>query len=178
MGQIKNYSVSEIQDMLITVHQLSVKTRNEYLEKFDSKEDEPVVSLLDLSDIGSDGYFEWECSNPLFVYLNSLDDDQVKVIQTVMYIGRDHQPPALTEAEMEEYYERKAENPYYEAPKRSLRVADPDKFLSETVSLLWKGKGWTDKSIEINTIMEKLIMLPKYFSRAFEILGMCEPAGN
>lgn len=172
MGQIKNYSVSEIQDVLIAVHQLSVKTRNEYLEKFHSQETKPVVSLLDLSNIGSNDYFEWKRSNPLFVYLNSLDDDQVKVIQTVMYIGRDHQLPEPTEAEVEEYYERKAEDPYYEAPKKSLRVADPDKFLSETVSLLWKGKGWTDKSIEINTIMEKLLKLPQYFSRAFEVLGI------
>lgn len=172
MGQVKNYSVSKIQDVLIAAHQLSVKTRNEYLEKFDSQEAGPVVSLLDLSDIGSNDYFEWERSNPLFVYLNSLDDDQVKVIQTVMYIGRDYQFPEPTEAEVEEYYERKAEDPYYEAPKRSLRVADPDKFLSETVSLLWKGKSWTDKFVEINIIMEKLMMLPKYFSRAFEVLGI------
>lgn len=172
MGQIKNYSVSEIQDVLITVYQLSVKTRNEYLEKFDSKEVEPVVLLLNFSDIGSDDYFEWERSNPLFVYLNSLDDDQVKVIQTVMYIGRDHQPPEPTEAEVEEYYERKAEDPCYEVPKISLRVSDPDKFLSETISLLWQGKNWTNKFIEIRTIMEKLMMLPKYFSRAFEILGI------
>ena len=129
-------------------------------------------SLLDLSDIESDSYFEWKRGNPLFEYLNSLDDDQVKVIQTVMYIGRDYQPPEPTEAEVEEYYEHIAEDPYYEAPKRSLCVATPDKFLSETVSLLWEGKSWTDKFIEINTIMEKLMMLPKYFSRAFEILGI------
>lgn len=172
MGQIKNYSVSQIRDVLITVHQLSLKTYNEYLEKFESQEAEAVVSLSDLSDSGFDDYLEWERSNPLFVYLNSLDDDQVKVIQTVMYIGRDYHLPEPTEEEIEEYYERKAEDPYYEAPERSLRVADPDKFLSEEVSLLWKGKSWTDKSIEIDIIMEKMMMLPKYFSRALEVLGI------
>ncbi len=172
MGQIKNYSVSQIRDVLIIVYQLSLKTYNEYLEKFESQEAEAVVSLSDLSDIGFDDYLEWERSNPLFVYLNSLDDDQVKVIQTVMYIGRDYQLPEPTEEEIEEYYERKAEDPYYEAPKRPLRVADPDKFLSEEVSLLWKGKSWTEKPAEIDIIMEKLMMLPKYFSRALEVLGI------
>lgn len=172
MGQIKNYSVSQIQDVLITVHQLSVKTYNEYLEKFASRKGESAVSLMDLSDIESNGYFEWRHSCPLFAYLDSLDDDQVKVIQTVMYIGRDYKHPDPTEAEIEEYCERKAEDPYYETPERPLRVADPDRFLSEEVSLLWNAKRWTDKSIEINTIMEKLMMLPKYFSRALEILGI------
>lgn len=169
MVQRHQYVVTDNKDILLKVRDLAIIARNNYLseEKTNSS-----CGLVDISQVGLANYFEKRQQSELFCFLNSLDDEQIKVVQAVMYIGRDHEVPMPSDEELEEYYERKAEDPYYEMPRPSLRVENPDSYLSETIALLGKGKGWEDKFIEINIIMEKLMKLPTYISRGLEILGV------
>lgn len=89
-----------------------------------------------------------------------------------MYIGRDYRVSEPSDEELEKYYEQKAEDPYFEFPEPSLRAPNPDACLSEMVEELDQGKGWKDKFIEINIIMEKLMKLSDYLLRGFQILGL------
>lgn len=169
MAQIHQYKVADYEDVLLKVQELASIARSNYLaeEKKGSS-----CGVIDLSDIETGDYFEKRRQSDLFRFLNTLNEEQVKVVQAVMYIGRDYRGSEPTEEELEKYYERKAEDPYFELPEPSLRVANPDAHLSETIEELGQGKGWQDKSIEIDIIMEKLMKLPDYLWRGFQVLGL------
>ena len=169
MAQIRQYKVADYEDVLLKVQELASIARSNYLaeEKKDSS-----CGLIDLSDIETGDYFEKRRQSDLFRFLNTLNEEQVKVVQAVMYIGRDYRGSEPTEDELEKYYERKAEDPHFELPEPSLRVANPDACLSEMIDDLGQVKNWKDKSIEIDTIMEKLMKLPDYLWRGFQVLGL------
>ena len=169
MAQIHQYKVADNKDILFKVQELAGIARSNYLaeEKADSS-----CGILDLSDVEMDDYFEERRQSDLYRFLNALDDEQVKVVQAVMYIGRDYRAPEPSDEELEKYYERKAEDPSYKLPEPPLRIANPDAYLSETIDELGQGKGWKDKSIEINIIMGKLMKLSDYLWRGFQVLGL------
>ena len=169
MVQIHQYKVADNMDILFKTQELAGIARSNYLAEGRA---DSSCGVLDLSDVEIDDYFEARRQSDLFRFLNTLDEEQVKVVQAVMYIGRDYRGLEPTEEELEKYYERKAEDPYFELPEPSLRVANPDAYLSETIEELGQGKGWQDKSIEIDIIMEKLMKLSDYLWHGFQVLGL------
>lgn len=162
------FVVSDYIDILLRVQELASNVRNDYIYKHKAKDG----SAIDLSLIELDDYYAERRNNALMTFLYQLDDDQIKVIQTVMYIGRDYEVPTPSEEVLEIYYERKAEGPDFKMPKPPIRVANPDEYLCETIEALGQSKGWKEKNIEINIIYEKMMKLPDYLLRGFKVLGI------
>lgn len=161
MEQKPHYSLVDNESVLLDVYKLAC----EESENSDSTEFILDISLIDVDIIEK---------SKLYQYLNNLDSEQIKIVQTVMYIGRDHESPSMTEEELKVYYERKAEYPDYERPKQPLCVEKPDDYLNEMVEYLGRVKSWQEKSIEIDIIMGKTLRLPDYLLRGFKILGIVE----
>lgn len=99
------------------------------------------VDNLDSLDIENWGYSKKE--QELFNFLNSLDFESVKIIQTIMYIGRDH------DYDKTDSYEAR-----YEDYRKSL-----------------DSNGWNDKEIEVSQIVQK-VPLDIYLKDGFDILGI------
>ena len=99
------------------------------------------VDNLDSLDIENLGYSKKE--QELFNFLNSLDFESVKIIQTIMYIGRDH------DYDKTDSYEAR-----YEDYRKSL-----------------DSNGWNDKEIEVSQIVQK-VPLDIYLKDGFDILGI------
>lgn len=76
-------------------------------------------------------------------YLNSLDFEDVKMIQTIMYLGRDK--GYTTNNSSEETYRKNRE--------------------------YMDNVGWNDKGIEVEQIIQKL-PLDEYLEEGFKILGI------
>lgn len=170
MRKVVRYTVEENREMLLQVLDNAQKTHQALTKwKMSHREDkESAVSVTE----HLDEYYAERRNTPLFVYLNELDFEQVEIIEAVMYIGRDYPDPPITDEEMEQYYEHKADNPDYEMLPKPLLAYDPDAVLSEKVQEISMGKEASEKEIDIDHIMSKWAMLPKYFSRAFEVLGV------
>jgi hypothetical protein len=99
------------------------------------------VDNLDSLDIENWGYSKKE--QELFNFLNSLDFESVKIIQTIMYIGRDH-----------DYDKTDSYEAGYEDYRKSL-----------------DSNGWNDKEIEVSQIVQK-VPLDIYLKDGFDILGI------
>ena len=99
------------------------------------------VDNLDSLDIENLGYSKKE--QELFNFLNSLDLESVKIIQTIMYIGRDH-----------DYDKTDSYETIYEEYRKSL-----------------DSNGWNDKEIEVSQIVQK-VPLDIYLKDGFDILGI------
>lgn len=84
-----------------------------------------------------------EKEQKLFDFLNNLDFESVKIIQTIMYIGRDN-----------DYNKTDSYEIRYEKYRKSLDI-----------------NGWNDKEIEVSRIVQKL-PLDKYLKSGFDILGI------
>lgn len=84
-----------------------------------------------------------EKEQKLFDFLNNLDFESVKIIQTIMYIGRDN-----------DYNKTDSYEIRYEKYRKSLDI-----------------NGWNDKEIEVSQIVQKL-PLDKYLKNGFDILGI------
>ncbi len=84
-----------------------------------------------------------EKEQKLFDFLNNLDFESVKIIQTIMYIGRDN-----------DYNKTDSYEIRYEKYRKSLDI-----------------NGWNDKEIEVSQIVQKL-PLDKYLKSGFDILGI------
>lgn len=80
----------------------------------------------------------------LEAYLHTLDFETIKVVQTIMYLGRDKDYKEITNGE--ERYKKERES-------------------------LNKNKGWKTIDIEIDQIAEKM-PLDKYLKEGFEIIGI------
>ena len=104
----------------------------------------------------------------LYQYMKGLDMDVIKIIQTVMYIGRDYS----YEKDIERYYASCENAESSEVKNISLKVDDPELLLAVWMEDLTWVKGWKGKSIEIEQIYSKILRLPEYLKRAFEILGI------
>lgn len=92
-------------------------------------------------DIKDLGYTEKE--QKLFDFLNNLDFESVKIIQTIMYIGRDH-----------DYKETDSYETRYAKYRKSLDI-----------------NGWNDKETEVSQIVQK-VPLDRYLKDGFDILGI------
>ena len=108
-------------------------------------------------------------TSKLLNYLQSLDMDSIKVIQTVMYIGRDYEMEPYSDEEMEVFIERQADDPEYQIPEKQIVVSDSNKVVNEWMNEIKNGTGWESKEIEINQIYGKS-PLDIYLQRAFRIL--------
>lgn len=76
-------------------------------------------------------------------YLESLDFETIKIIQTIMYLGRDKE--------------------YDELPRPELRYKKLREYFGKS--------GWSTKEIEINQMVSKM-PFSKYLKDGFEILGI------
>lgn len=92
----------------------------------------------------------------------------IKIVQTVMYIGRDYS----YERDIQRFYQESEEEDNCVSERISLKVNDPDFLLPVWMEDLTWVKGWETKDIEIEQIYSKDLCLYKYFQRAFEILGI------
>lgn len=109
-------------------------------------------------------------SDKVYDFLMKADLDTVKIVQTVMYLGRDYKIPEENEYEIKRRMELAAEGINVE-PKEMESVADPDKLIDEYLADLTKGKGWKTQDIEAHQVSSKST-LDKYMERAFKILGI------
>lgn len=150
---------------------------------------EIILHVLDLALIKSKDYSSGiieECSigkidlvkiaeknlnDPLFQYLDSLDFDTVKIIETIMYIGRDYYEYGEQESEeIIDQAENEADNGY-SLDCKDKPVDNPNdlfsKFYNE-LSNTWSEDG---KINEIHQIISK-IPLYNYLKRGIDLLGI------
>ena len=157
-------SVAGNADVLKIVYRLSL---DEYRKYRASEKDHTGMSKhIDLQEIRRKRY-----ASNLNQYMKGLDMEVIKIIQTVMYIGRDYS----YEKDIERYYEGCEYEEYTEPSEKktiSLKVDDPDLLLSAWMDDLTWAKGWNAKDIEVEQIYSKRLCLHKYMERAFEILGI------
>ena len=151
-------------NILKTVYRLSLDEYRNHREAENSWAD-----MLENFDIHEP--YRTRQASDLYQYMNGLDMGVIKIIQTVMYIGREYR----NEKEIEECYEGSEYEEYVEPSEKksiSLKVDDPDFLLSVWMEDLTWARGWEAKDIEIEQIYSKRLCLHKYLKRAFEILGI------
>ncbi len=160
-------SIAGNMDVLKTVYRLSMDEYRNQRETEKSWAD--MLEHFDIHEPCRKGQ-----ASDLYQYMKGLDMDVIKIIQTVMYIGRDYSYKRdierdIGECEHDEYedYEENTEK-----KRTSLRVNDPDFLVSVWMDDLTWAKGWEAKNIEIEQIYSKRLCLHKYLKRAFEILGI------
>ena len=127
----------ELQETFAKVVKLA-EERNEEYRRLRPREEN---GILDISNIEDLEYSQKE--EELFDYLNSLDFETVKVIQTIMYLGRDHDYCKEDSFEIRYNKYRK----YHEL------------------------NGWNEKEVEIMQMVQKM-PLDTYLSDGFKILGI------
>lgn len=155
----KIFSLENNKDILKTIYKLSL---DEYQNERTNKETwEEVIRTIDIYE----PHREREESN-LYQYMNSLDMNAIKIIQTVMYIGRDYT------FENAEYYYDEFDRGGVEEKREKLPVVNPEFIVMSWLKDLSNGRGWEEKSIEIEQIYSKRLRLYEYLKRAFEILGI------
>lgn len=150
--------IEKYTDILKKVHQLAVIRHKQEIKN--SREDNPNDSVIDLADIR-----ERRDESELLQFLLDQDMETIKIIQTVMYIGRDY----IQETEEENIKRMEWNYEYPESPREApdLQSPDPEKLLNDWLSD-FRGQ---DKYIEANQVYEKL-PLDEYLERAFIILGI------
>lgn len=121
---------------------LSVVLRKakEYSNMDEDKKKNSIVNLDSLSDIYNEDWIEKR--NKFKEYLKSLDFEVVKIIQVIMYLGRD-----------EDYDENDYPNEIYRKQKEN-----------------FDEMGWNTKELEINQILSKGPSLYGYLLNGFKIL--------
>ena len=158
----KRFSLKQYTDILLTIYHLAEKEKSKR-QRTDEIVHAGAISLYEI--------VESRRKSDLLQYMHGLDMDMIKVIQTVMYIGRDYPYPEYTEEELDYYTEKAVEEPGYIIPEKKIRVNNPDEVLFTWMHDLESTKGWNEKDIEINQIYQKG-PLAKYLRRAFDILGI------
>ena len=151
-------------DALKTVYNLALDEQKKRPKLRDA-----LVTIGDFLDANPN--FEKNLITPLKRYMNALDMNAIKIIQTVMYIGRDYH--------IEDSIEQSCRVDECNDPtllpqnkKFDLKVEDPEFLLSVWMKDLEWAKAWEAKEIEIAQICGKILVVPKYMRRAFEILGI------
>lgn len=122
-------------EILKKVYELA---RDRHIQYNLNNKKEGIIDLMSIEDI------EWsEEEKALDSYLNTLDFEDVKMIQTIMYLGRD---------------------------KDYNRSSMPEEIYRENREYM-DNLGWTEKYIEVNQIVEKL-PLDKYLENGLKILNI------
>lgn len=150
-------------EILRTVRNLAeIRHREEVCNsKEDNPEGKPLIEIADIND--------HEDTSGLLPCLLAQDMQTIKVIQTVMLIGRDFIP----ESE-EENYKRtlwNSENPEQIRPAPRLQSEKPQVLFNEWLAYNSGISDWQDRKIEIDYIYSKS-PLHEYLKRAFLILSL------
>lgn len=157
----KYFSVHSYIDVLRTVHSLSIDRYNEVCLQEKNRKNS-VISLAEIR--------EYRDRSNLLQYLKTLDMNAIKMVEVVMYIGRDYQID-ISEEDLEYEAEMKIDDPEYQLPARTFKVRNPDELIRAWLDDFEGVSGWKNKSIEIEQIYQK-VPLYRYLERAFEILGI------
>ncbi len=128
-------------------------------------------NVVGIFDIKLDENVNLRRRSDLLNYMNGLDMDTIKVIQTVMYIGRDYRYPSHLDEEWDAIYEPLSEEPDFHTSEKKMTVDNPDEIFLAWMDYLEMEKEWNDKDIEIDQIYQKA-PLAEYLHRAFDILGL------
>ena len=153
--------------ILKTVYGLAVE---EYqMDNERSRSEHGDNRIIDLMSLNLEELRERRRQSNLLNYLHSLDFQDLKIVQTVMYLGRDYNIPDYQEYSYDEYDEYEGEC-RRQIPR--FPVSNPDLVLREWLQDFDEMKGWKTKEIEAEQIYQKNSMLPEYLQRAFDILGI------
>lgn len=162
----EEFTIYNYTDVLKTVLRLAAIRHQEVVRE----EQKGIIDFRKVN-IDLDEIVRKRQESELFEYMNSMNMNTIKVIQTAMYLGRNYQLPDIPDEQMEEYLEIMVENPDFVIPCPSRRVNNPEEVFLEWLDDLSFQKGWKSKAIEINQIYEK-VPLDEYLQAAFEILGI------
>jgi len=157
-----NKMIAQYREILKKTYLLAKRRHYEYSSSKGDHINPDSSQFIKLSDVE-----EIKDSSGLLEYLMSQDMDTIKVIQTVMYLGRDYEP----ETE-EEYCDRKDHNYVYPddiIPDPELQSDDPEKLLKTWFDFSEGVAGFKYKHAEVEQIYHKL-PLDEYLERAFIIL--------
>lgn len=137
---------NEFTDIFKDVYLLANKRREDY-ERYG-------LSEISMNESGMKKYEEYQQSDnkrivdaseqELERYLLSLDFELIKIIQSIMYLGRD-----------EDYYLEDSSEQRYLKKRQALEL----------------GMGWNTIKVEINQMVEK-VPFDKYLLNGFKILGI------
>lgn len=110
-------------------------------------------------------------NSKLLQYLNTLDAETIRIVMTVMYIGRDY--PQSKEELLEKYLPEEEYHSEYDGIPQEPEVVYPVSNPSKEVQHYMDYINSSDKKeIEINQIFSKRRRLAEYLERAFMILGI------
>lgn len=154
--------------ILKTVYRLAVDEYQKDLER--RRERICNHGIFDLMSLDLESLTEKRKQSDLLGYLLSLNFEHLKVVQTVMYIGRDYETMLQTECDDE--YDEEYDEEDFSRNTISFPVPNPDFVLYEWLRDLEECKGWKSKRIEAEQVYQKKSSLHIYLERAFRILGI------
>lgn len=161
-------SIYSCTPILKTVYRLAVEEyQNEHERSRERTGEHRVVDLMSL-DLKS--LVEERKQSELLSYLLSLNFENLKVVQTVMYIGRDYE--TMIQTEYDDEYDGEYDEEDFGRNTISFPVPNPDFVLYEWLRDLEECKGWKSKRIEAEQVYQKRLSLHVYLERAFRILGI------
>lgn len=154
--------------ILKTVYRLAV---DEYQKDLEGRRERTCNhGIYDLMSLDLELLTEERKQSDLLSYLLSLNFENLKVVQTVMYIGRDYETMLQTECDDE--YDGEYDEEDFSRNTISFPVPNPDFVLYEWLRDLEECKGWKSKRIEAEQVYQKKLSLHIYLERAFRILGI------
>lgn len=154
--------------ILKTVYRLAVDEYQKDIER--RREGICNHGIFDLMSLDLESLTEKRKQSDLLGYLLSLNFEHLKVVQTVMYIGRDYETMLQTECDDE--YDEEYDEEDFSRNTISFPVPNPDFVLYEWLRDLEECKGWKSKRIEAEQVYQKKSSLHIYLERAFRILGI------
>lgn len=160
-------SIVKCRPILKTVYGLAVEENQMDNER--NRSEHGDNRIIDLMSLNLEELRERRRQSNLLNYLHSLDFQDLKIVQTVMYLGRDYNIPDYQEYSYDEYDEYEGEC-RRQMPR--FPVSNPDLVLREWLQDFDEMKGWKTKEIEAEQIYQKKSRLPEYLQRAFDILGI------
>lgn len=127
----------EYKEILKKAYRLA-RERSLFYQKYCNNENK--VGHIDMADVEDGDEIYKKKEDELFNYLNELDYNVVKIIQTIMYLGRD-----------KEYFKEDPPELIYKKLEKDLE------------------QSWNDKEVEVYQIFQKM-PLDRYLKDGFEIL--------
>ena len=154
--------ISKYKEILKQVHYLANKRHLEYKKAVKNRADDSrIIDLMKVEEIDD--------TSGLLEYLKLQNMETIKVIQTVMYIGRDYIPE--TEDECIDRMEHNHNYPENFITSPQLESSNPDELLQSWLSDSRGVSEWEDIHLEIDQIYQKM-PLDNYLERAFVILNI------
>lgn len=161
-------SIYSCTPILKTVYRLAVEEYQNERER--SRERTGEHRVVDLMSLDLKSLVEERKQSELLSYLLSLNFENLKVVQTVMYIGRDYE--TMIQTEYDDEYDGEYDEEDFSRNTISFPVPNPDFVLYEWLRDLEECKGWKSKRIEAEQVYQKKLSLHIYLERAFRILGI------